>query len=93
MTPLPEPASIADIYALQALEGLQEAAKFVCTMTGRQMLRTKWHYDTTVKPRRFEEGEEVLLIIHKRKESNIIIDFPSLGITYNGGWCSATMTR
>ena len=22
-----------------------------------------------------------------------IIDFPSLGITYNGGWCSATMTR
>jgi len=23
----------------------------------------------------------------------IIIDFPSLGITYNGGWCSATKTR
>jgi len=22
-----------------------------------------------------------------------IIDFPSLGITYNGGWCSATKTR
>ena len=24
---------------------------------------------------------------------DIIIDFPSLGITYNGGWCSATRTR
>ena len=24
---------------------------------------------------------------------NTIIDFPNLGITYNGGWCSATMTR
>ena len=23
----------------------------------------------------------------------IIIDFPNPGITYNGGWCSATMTR
>jgi len=23
----------------------------------------------------------------------IIIDFPSLGTTYNGGWCSATKTR
>jgi len=22
-----------------------------------------------------------------------IIDFPNLGITYNGGWCTATMTR
>ena len=28
-----------------------------------------------------------------RKCSGIIIDFPSLGITYNGGWCSATKTR
>jgi len=27
------------------------------------------------------------------KNSKIIIDFPNLGITYNGGWCSATMTR
>jgi len=26
-------------------------------------------------------------------ESLNIIDFPSLGITYNGGWCSATKTR
>jgi len=24
--------------------------------------------------------------------TSIIIDFPSLGITYNGGWCSATKT-
>ena len=23
----------------------------------------------------------------------IIIDFPNLGITYNGGWCSATISR
>ena len=23
----------------------------------------------------------------------IIIDFPNLGLTYNGGWCSATKTR
>jgi len=22
-----------------------------------------------------------------------IIDFPNLGITYNGGWCSATISR
>jgi len=26
-------------------------------------------------------------------EGGIIIDFPNLGLTYNGGWCSATKTR
>jgi len=25
--------------------------------------------------------------------SGCIIDFPNLGLTYNGGWCSATKTR
>jgi len=25
--------------------------------------------------------------------SGYIIDFPNLGITYNGGWCSATIAR
>ena len=24
---------------------------------------------------------------------SIIIDFPNLGITYNGGWCTATIAR
>jgi len=24
---------------------------------------------------------------------SVIIDFPNLGITYNGGWCSATIAR
>jgi len=28
-----------------------------------------------------------------RSRRYIIIDFPNPGITYNGGWCSATMTR
>ena len=29
----------------------------------------------------------------KLPEGSTIIDFPSLGTTYNGGWCSATKTR
>jgi len=27
------------------------------------------------------------------RHSTTIIDFPNLGLTYNGGWCSATKTR
>jgi len=27
------------------------------------------------------------------EDDSTIIDFPNLGITYNGGWCTATMTR
>ena len=27
------------------------------------------------------------------RRTTSIIDFPSLGTTYNGGWCSATKTR
>jgi len=26
-------------------------------------------------------------------KSRYIIDFPNLGLTYNGGWCTATKTR
>jgi len=26
-------------------------------------------------------------------DNYIIIDFPNTGITYNGGWCSATIPR
>jgi len=29
----------------------------------------------------------------KLSEKSIIIDFPNLGSTYNGGWCTATKTR
>jgi len=29
----------------------------------------------------------------KRPSKIIIIDFPNTGITYNGGWCSATISR
>ena len=32
------------------------------------------------------------LTLNERANTSII-DFPSLGITYNGGWCSATKTR
>ena len=29
---------------------------------------------------------------HKNNSSAFIIDFPNLGSTYNGGWCTATET-
>jgi len=35
--PMPEPASIADEYALQAVERVQEAAQFVRNYTGKQI--------------------------------------------------------
>ena len=40
-TPMPEPVNNADEYALQAMERLQEAARFVRSYTGRQIQRMK----------------------------------------------------
>jgi len=60
-TPVPEPVSSVDEYALQAVEWLQEAIQFVRNYTGKQTQRMKKHYDASVKPKRFEENEEVLL--------------------------------
>jgi len=67
-TPMPEPVSNADEYALQAMERLQEAAQFVRNYTGRQIQRMKQTYDASVKPKQFEENEEVLLFDpHKKR--------------------------
>jgi len=39
----------------------------------------------------------MLIQLHTRKLLKklvpSIIDFPNLGLTYNGGWCTATKTR
>jgi len=66
-TPLPEPASNADEYALQAVQRLQEAAKFVRNYTGKQVQRMKKRYDATVRPKQFEENQEVLLFNPRKK--------------------------
>jgi len=66
-TPMPELASNADKYALQAMEWLQEAAEFVLTYTEKLRQQMKVYYDTTVKLQKFEEGEEVLLFNPRNK--------------------------
>jgi len=66
-TPMPEPASNADQYALQAMERLQEATQFVCNYTGKQIQRMKKTYDASVRPKQFEEKEEVLLFDPRKK--------------------------
>jgi len=58
---MPEPVNNADEYALQATERLQEAAQFVHSYTGKQIQRMKQSYDASVRPKQFEENEEVLL--------------------------------
>ena len=35
----------------------------------------------------------ILTLNPNPKDITNIIDFPNLGLTYNGGWCSATKTR
>jgi len=58
---MPEPVNNADEYALQARERLQEATRFVRSYTGKQIQRMKQNYDASVRPKRFEENDEVLL--------------------------------
>jgi len=66
-TPMPDPVSNADEYALQAMERLQEAAQFVRNYTGRQIQRMKQNYDASVKPKQFQENEEVLFDPRKKR--------------------------
>ena len=70
-TPLSEPANNADEYDLQAVERLQEAAKFVRNYTGKQIQRMKKRYDATVRPKQFEENQEVLLFNPRRNVDSI----------------------
>ena len=70
-TPMPEPASNADEYALQAMERLQEATRFVRSYTGKQIQRMKQSYDASVRPKQFEENDEVLLLIHVRSAEGL----------------------
>jgi len=79
-TPMPQPASNADEYALQAMERLQEAAQFVRSFTGKQMERMKKHYDASVKPKWFEENEEVLLFNPRKKRGQ----FAKWQVTWTG---------
>ena len=60
---MPEPVSNADEYTLQAMERLQEAAQFVRNYTGKQIQRMKQSYDASVRPKQFEEDDEVLLFL------------------------------
>ena len=57
---MPEPVNNADEYALQAMERLQEAARFVRNFTGKQIQRMKQSYDASVRPKQFKENDEVL---------------------------------
>jgi len=43
----------------------------------------------------FQDFQSVVMItnVTDRWTDDIIIDFPNTGITYNGGWCSATIPR
>jgi len=67
-TPIPEPVSNADEYALQAMERLQEATQFVRNYTGKQIQHMKQSYDASVRPKQFEQNEEVLLFDpHKKR--------------------------
>jgi len=71
--PVLEPAGSADEYALQALERLQEVAStLIRAMTGKQMQRMKKYYDTSIKPQRFEEGENVLFCDTRKKRSHYV---------------------
>ena len=43
---------------------------------------------------RQHENDIIITFENARAENEaIIIDFPNTGITYNGGWCSATIPR
>ena len=66
-TPMPEPVNNADEYALQAIERLQEAARFVRSYTGKQIQHMKQNYDASVRPKQFEENDEVLLFDPRKK--------------------------
>jgi len=79
-TPMPEPASNADEYALQAVERLQEAAQFVRNYTGRQIQRMKERYDASVKPKQFVENEEILLFDPRKKRGH----FTKWSVTWVG---------
>jgi len=79
-TPMPEPASNADEYALQAVERLQEAAQFVHNYTGRQIQRMKERYDGSVKPKHFVENEEILLFDPQKKRGQ----FTKWSVTWVG---------
>jgi len=67
-TPMPEPASNADEYALQAMERLREAAQFVRNFTGKQMQRMimipRSSQNNSKRTRKF------FFLIHARNEPN-----------------------
>ena len=77
---MPEPVSNADEYALQAIERLQEAARFVRNYTGKQIQRLKQSYDASVRPKQFEENEEVLLFDPRKKRGQ----FTKWSVTWIG---------
>jgi len=40
-----------------------------------------------------DEFNKFFISVFTIEGNESIIDFPNLGLTYNGGWCSATKTR
>ena len=64
---MPEPVNNADEYALQAMERLQEATRFVRRYTGKQIQCMKQSYDASVRPKQLEENDEVLLFDPRKK--------------------------
>jgi len=59
--------SIADEYALQTFERLQEATAFVRQYMGKQMQQMKHYYDSSVRPVNYTEGEKVLVYNPRKK--------------------------
>jgi len=64
--PTEESTSNADAYALLVERRLHKAFTFVRTTTGKQTQRMNY-YDASVKPRRFNEADFVLLYSPKKK--------------------------
>jgi len=77
---MPEPVSNADEYTLQAMERLQEAARFVRNYTGRQIQRMKQSYDASVRLKQLEENGEVLLFDPRKKRGQ----FTKWSVTWVG---------
>ena len=77
---MPQPVSNADEYALQAMERLQEAVQFVRNYTGRQIQHMKQNYDASVRPKQFEENDEVLLFDPRKKRGQ----FTKWSVTWIG---------
>jgi len=66
-TPVSNPVTNADEFALQSFERLQEANAFIREYSGKNIERMKKRYDSSVKPQSYEIGEKVLVYNPKKR--------------------------